>query len=72
MENKIKIGSINRVQVTDYNSRIKEYTSQNNIDRVTARSNERKYHQIERGGQLLEKKIFKLLYHGEDTTVKFI
>ena len=70
MEGKVKGGSTSKVTLQSTNG-IEEYTSKQDIERLCAKENERKYHQTEKGGsQLLTPEfIADLGHHGEGSQI---
>lgn len=53
MLNKISFGAITKVQVTDHQGNVREYTAKEDVERLIIRENERKYHQTEGGTEFL-------------------
>ncbi|GFH55416.1 hypothetical protein CTEN210_11892, partial [Chaetoceros tenuissimus] len=59
--NKNSAGSTSKVWVTQPDGLLKEYTKQEDMERVILNENEKKYHQTEGGSQLLDQEYVKLL-----------
>ncbi|GFH50742.1 hypothetical protein CTEN210_07218 [Chaetoceros tenuissimus] len=70
MLNKISSGATTKVQVTDHQGNIREYTAKEDVERLIIHENERKYHQTEGGTEFLQREFLeKLGKYGEGPEV---
>ena len=71
MEDKQKGGSTNKVVITDEDGLKKEYNNKEEMEKVIAVANEKKWHQTEGGSELLSNEMIELLgNYGEGSEVR--